>query len=1360
MSFGKNFTITLLVCLIHATVSFGQEIKNIGDLRFRHFQLKDGLPTLAIEKIFQDDLGVLWFGTYNGLVKYDGLKFKKILEGKVNAIYQDKDGFLWVGTNKDLIRYDPRTNTKKSHYYKERTQSPTYPYDIISITQDKSGAICVGTAVNGLLRYIKQKEKDSFLIIQYPTKEKAKSLSQNAVQGRWIWNLMRDSKDEVWFGTSESLIRMIIPDTTRPEMVKFETINPSFSNDKSFRVKALSKSQDGGFWVIGSQISEEGRGKQQIFKYNHYTGTFTEYLHSFTNSTIQQILEDDQKNLWLGCNREPLIFVPKDSIKSRGEPQSNFIIAGGIRYPFVDPGDNIIGINNIQGLHQDNHGSIWALSNFIGVFQIPKKLNLFKRYPIKSFQKFNNKTTSNVLPIAKNRVLVSSWRSGLVDYNIQDGSESHYFAESTFSRPNYPKTSLGLFKDSKGRIWVNSDQELMHEFHKLEGNLQSYKIEPLDFIYDQKSNYFLSHITEDPNGTLWMGSNKQGLIHFDPDSKKTIKRFYPNNSQKNWINDRSITYTASDTKGAIWFSTIYSGLHRLRTEKDTYVFDQFLTQYSNLGRILFDSKGLMWVGSFNDGLFLLNKETGELIQRFTTEDGLPSNHISDIWEGQNGWYWILSAYGLVKFHPEQKTSILFDEEYGIEQGQRLVSRMHLEDNLLYIGGEACFYTLNIEEQNAFSGTAPSRILLEELKINNKTVQTDTLLTYKKNLLVGQGDNNLAISFTAIHFDDPKGITYQYKLLPLDESWQDIGTSQIAFLNNVAPGSYDFKVRAKNEFGQIDYSIPITVKPFWWNSNLAKVVYGILVVLFSYFIARLYLNYKQEKIEKEKEQQMGGLRSRFFANISHEFKTPLTLISGPIGDRLRSSKNPSERQFFEKLHSQTDRMSRLVGELVDLSRAQENKLKLSENPTKVGSFLRLIAESFESLATKKNIKFNIEIDNLDFKILLDKNQFEKVLFNLLSNAFNHTPPGGSINLQASFTGKNELCIRVTNSGEPIPSSEIQYIFQQFYQAENATRQGSGIGLALVHEIIKLMNGEITVSSSVEAGTNFTVKLPVQKVNEPKKAVAIEPRSVDEEFMTTLSLNTEEKKKILIVEDNREIASYIQEVLASHFDIILAANGVEGLKAAKKSFPDLIVTDVMMPKMDGIEFSKRLKMNEELNHIPIVILTAKADFESRLEGLSTGAIHFISKPFNSQEFLLILENIIRSRNELIARYQQSFNLLKLPAGIDSLEERFMSKVIDSIKGNLDNSEYSIEEMASDLNLSRTHLYRKLKSTTGLTPSQFIRNFRLDHAAVLLQSNYDSVSRIAFEVGFNTLSYFSKCFKEKFGVLPRDYKGSLNT
>lgn len=517
----------------------------------------------------------------------------------------------------------------------------------------------------------------------------------------------------------------------------------------------------------------------------------------------------------------------------------------------------------------------------------------------------------------------------------------------------------------------------------------------------------------------------------------------------------------------------------------------------------------------------------------------------------------------------------------------------------------------------------------------------------------------------------------------------------------------------------------------------------------------------EQLEKEKAQELDQARSRFFANISHEFRTPLTLIKAPLEDLLTSRKNDEERVLFLGMHQNTERLLELVNQLLDLSKLEAGVLQIQTEPLDIYLLLKQLAGNFQSLASQKQLDFQIEIPAESLPLHVDKDKFEKIILNLLSNAIKFAPEKGWVQLKASYS--QYLKISIGNNGKTIPESDLEQIFDRFYQAADTRQQGAGIGLALVQEFVELHGGKVGAKSSPEA-TWFWVELPLERAKystKQEKTEKVDPlyglelnETMPVKKAPAIADLMAEKPTLLLVEDHAEVRAYIQEKLSPHFKVIGVENGQKGWQQATQLLPDLIISDVMMPVMDGVSLCNKIKSDHRTDHIPIILLTAKADTESRISGLKTGADDYLAKPFNSEELIIRSQNLIEQRRKLQLRFSQNLRQTLASEPANSAEKKFLKKAIALVEANMDNTDFSTSQFAKEMLLSRTQLHRKLKSLTDMSATDFVRNIRLEKAAQLIQQQSGTISEIAYDVGFNNLSYFAKCFKKKYGKAPSNF------
>lgn len=655
------------------------------------------------------------------------------------------------------------------------------------------------------------------------------------------------------------------------------------------------------------------------------------------------------------------------------------------------------------------------------------------------------------------------------------------------------------------------------------------------------------------------------------------------------------------------------------------------------------------------------------------------------------------------------------------------------------------------------------VQIDNLVVQNSQGENHKIISLDNIIVLRPWQRTFTVDFAAANLLSPDRAYFSYRLIGYHENWINTTHSEIQFIN-VPPGEYTLELRAVDGLRTSSTSLSLRLKSFWWQTMAARVLFGAVVLLVIWWAwytnarhNRLRRTLEQEHMEKDKISIMSHMRSRFFANISHEFRTPLTLISGPIEDRIKAEKDPSERKALNRVLDQVRRMLKLVNELLDLSKLESGRLPVETKAGDIMRYVNSIAESFNNAATAKELKYAVTIPPQPVFLEFDPEQIAKILVNLLANAVKFSPVGGNVSLDVRYDNQTQqLHMDVGNDGVVIPQGELSFIFNPFYRAGDAQTQGSGIGLALVKELVENMNGTIEAYSDSVNGNMFRVVLPLHlaKRLDPKRKERL-PRSSRANDPSVPALDQLENYQLLIIEDDEEMREYICSVFMSAEPPLTAGNGETGFKLAVETIPDLIICDVMMPGLDGIACCEKLKSDPRTDHIPIILLTAKTELRDRIDGLRAGADDYITKPFSSEELRIKANNLIIQRNQLKTRFSRHIQSSYKDLPMKSSDERFLDKAISVVYNQMGNSEFDITQFSSAMNLSRTHLHKKLKVITGQSPSEFIRNLRLQRAAELLAAGTDQVSLIAYDTGFNNLSYFTRAFKNKYGVPPTEYK-----
>ena len=647
-------------------------------------------------------------------------------------------------------------------------------------------------------------------------------------------------------------------------------------------------------------------------------------------------------------------------------------------------------------------------------------------------------------------------------------------------------------------------------------------------------------------------------------------------------------------------------------------------------------------------------------------------------------------------------------------------------------------------------------------------------------------NSLELQYSLPFYTRSDKNEYQYQLVGFDDEWSTWSYDTKKYYTNIPDGDYIFKVRGKNVFGEIseEDSYSFTILPPWYRTWWAYFFYGLLAImtlmLFSKWRSKQLrqknlaleqlvddrtVEIKQKNVQlkdqAERLQELDTMKTRLFANISHEFRTPLTLIKGPVEKMEELGQTTLSTTNVKMIRRNANRLLNLVNQLLDLSKLDSGKLRLNPAEGDVFKCVRAAVSSFASHAAQRDIDYQISIPSRALWANFDRDKVEKVVYNLLSNAFKFTQDKGRISVNATYRS-GRIQLSVSDTGQGIKKEKLPHIFDRFFQVDDSyTREkaGSGIGLALTKELVELMQGEIYVESEYGKGSVFKVVLEVEEIKSPPlKSESVETQiavsTTVEETVKPIVRSDKKEFSHMIIEDNNDMRHFIREQLQHDYEILEAVNGAEGLKKATKSIPDLIITDLMMPQMDGITLCKKLKTGIHTSHIPVVMLTAKAGIENKLEGLETGADDYLTKPFNARELQVRVKNLITERKKLRELFAQKPDIDPREITVTSLDEKFLGEVLELLEEKHIDSEFGVPEMQTALGMSKTQLHRKLKSLTDHPPGELLRNFRLKRAAQLLVQEGDTISQIAYSVGFNGLSYFTKCFREMYGVSPSDY------
>ncbi len=1331
------------VCLV--VTLFGNLYGSPDNYRFVHIDINEGLSNSSVNSFCQDHLGFIWIGTENGLNKYDGQNLQvyrhdqnpaSIVNDRINCVFEDSRHFILAGTNQGLSIYDRTTNSFKNIVlrapvniiFEDSKKNVWFGTDhgelhlldpvnfksnlflnnepnvhlssnaINSIAEDNNGNLLIARGGTGLNVFsIAQRKFTRY----YKSDNKTKGLSDNYIQ-----SLFFDKKTNVlWIGTKKGLDKL---DATKT----FRNYTFNTGDHKLQQLYSLMLDKNDNLWI--------GTQNNGIFIFNTEKESFTGIKsnaansNSLSNDQIRNLYLDKEKNIWIGCYRGGVNLLTNSKSFSffqckQGESQS---------------------LNNkiVLSVIEDQNKNIWIGTDGGGVNFYDKKTGTFTYYK----QGGNNSLSDNTVQC--------------------------------------------LYEDKEGKIWMGTST----------GGISILNPKTKKFIYfkDPDSAIFrgandIRSILGDKYGNIWVATNGNGISKFTIDGKRTenYRTDWQNRNKTlitNWIRPLYL-----DKKNNLWIGTV-TGISVFNIEKKSFTNiytdgKEEFTAYS----LCEDNDGNMWFGT-TLGLKKYNPQT-HTFQTFTTANGLPDNIVFEILKDSKNNLWISTNNGLSFYNFKTNKFVNFDITDGLPDNNFIENSAFKGANgKLYFGSTDGLLFFNPDKIKISNFISP--ITLTEFRVFNKPVKIgdlDSLLkkdiSATKEIVLNYDQSLFAFEYAAPNYANPKKTQYRYKLAGFDRDWIYNGSVNIASYTNIAPGNYMFFVSNSIENGIWNSDpahIQVTILPPFWRTEWAYICYFLIIALSLYFSRKFIINreklkndLKMEKINAEKAKEISTMKLNFFTNVSHEFKTPLTLIIGPIDRLLQDDSNPAQKKYYyELIQRNSQRLLKLINEVLDLNKMDATDLPIYKKNADVIPFIKNIATTFEYISEQKKIQLVIRSNMEQLHFAFDPEKLEKVLVNLLSNSFKFTKAHGTIEIAIGtkeISGSTFVVISVKDNGFGIEEKDLPHIFKRFYKSGNKTAnaEGTGIGLAFVKELVELHNGKIEVESKPGKGATFHIYLPLTK--EPEKTIPAlhENISVAQEMNYEEELAEQEegngKLKILLIEDNEDVRTFLKTELIGEYNIEEAADGKEGLEKAFQTLPDMIISDVMMPEMDGTEVCKLLKTDIRTSHIPVILLTAKSSTENQVKGFETGADAYVTKPYNFSVLQLQIRNILSYRETLRKKISVDAMINVKEITVTNTDEKLMLKAIQIIEKNIADTEFNVNKFATEIGIGRTLFYAKIKNITGQTVNDFIQTIRLKHAANMLVKSELTISEIAYSVGFNTPKYFSKCFKDTFGIHPSQYR-----
>ena len=1309
--------------------------------------------------ILQSRDGFIWIATKDGLNRYDGSRFKvfspdpfdpySIASGEIRSIFEDSRGWIWVAFQSELDVFDPASG----HFYHvlhdgNKNFNAEDASGAPSLEETPDGAIWIWGPdgiwkINAPNDMLVKAEKEGASTVEPPCKLIPKPPVTE-------WEALGTSKFLVKEGklliATEDGLFLLDPAT---EKISCEISAPGWNYDK------ISADNEGR--IIASTYYRSSYQMKWVLITRNGTQFYTDPI--WTNC----VAFSPDGFLWVQRNKH----IQKWQVSSffnQGKPELEIEM------------ESIFGTfeGGANKLFFDKSGVMWLGTGGYGLLKINPKAQNFKSH----------------LPQRSQRQLLEAPDAGVFSlFRPNEKYPSKNFQTVTshtdFYNPN-PGISYsddwGDFAacfDAAGNGWSSSRGTGM--LYRTDALTKSVKSFPWPAGYG---------LMVDRSGALLSVSEK-GLTKFDPRTE-TSAEFPYDKPQK--VATTFSYYLFEDVDGAVWIFG-FEGLTKAVPDASGYRFEYFKINpadrsslSSNIvlsvaddprgfGTQPFEPGRYLWVGTKSGGLNRLDKKTGQFKQ-YKTAQGLPDNVIYGVLAENpppsggagGGFIWLSTNKGLCRFDVRAETTKNFTAADGLQDNEfNSSSYLKTRDGTMIFGGIKGV-TVFHPDSLRFNEHLPQTHIVG-LQVNNQSFD----LWGKSSIALSHNQNLLNFEFAALEFTNPAQNQYRYQLVGVDKDWVSLGNKNSIQFANLAAGDYTFRVQGSNNDGvwsEQSAELQFTIRPPWWASWWAWLIYlGIIAAgIWQYYQYLLRQRFSEQ--EKLRLRELDDFKSRFFTNITHEFRTPLTVILGMservLSEGVTSSHPLTITQPLTLIKRSGENLLRLVNQILDLAKLESNTLKMNYIQGDILTFIRYIAESLHSLANAQNLMLRVESDQAKIVMDYDPERFLQIIHNLLSNAVKFTPSGGKVILRATvdlagFKNLPSLNIAVTDSGAGIPPEELPHLFERFFQAKNqehAKAGGTGIGLSLTRELVKAMGGEISVESKVGVGSTFFVKLPMTNRSAfEEKSVAIDRVALSQPVRTPHSegltwSQTLTSQTVLLIEDNPDVVEYLNVCLKDQFHLEFAYNGQAGIEKALETVPDLIVSDVMMPIKDGFEVVETLKNDERTSHIPIILLTAKADVQSRLTGLRHGADAYLSKPFHQEELLVTLENLLESRRKLQLKYQQNVLTPLKPEPIAvtvDLEDSFLKKVRDIIEAQYHQEDFGLPQLCQKIGMSRSQLFRKMKALTDIAPSDLIRSHRLNKAKALLESGAANAAEAAWQVGFKDPSYFSKLYQEEFGEAP---------
>lgn len=1356
----------------------------------------ESLHSNRIQQIYPDNKGNVWIGfDYRGLGRYDQQRdqffYYPVVENDttgitsdiINQIHQDHLGNTWVGTGEGLLKYNYTHDNFKKIFSLMGGDGCISKQNVNTIFEDSRGNLWVGTN-NGL--FVRKENQPAGF-------HRIGSGGKNGISNEQVNVIEEDMNGDLWIGTGRGLNRLSLnpffyKDTGRGiDISRFLLKNVPEKHGKRSIIMTLETDDQGNLWV-GSHLGITRLTIEQPSEQSYYLHQ-PPYLNHFRENKISILQKDSKGNLWF-CSENPELklgmYNPglEDFIISDDKTNTPASLPkSGVSKIFEDKSGNLwIGFSR---------GRLYKIDLYSDNFRFIKKGDC-------SGKTLNSNDVYSLYYEDQNDVLWAGTLQGLNKIDVKNGNISTYEQSPNSNTALSGRIVGAITPDPEGFLWIGYFDYKISKYFPDTDSFVHYR----DHSNDQKvgatfNGWSVRDIIVDTDSTVWFGAWDEGLYKYDRKSGtfSNITIRTPNIAASKKIKVNALLefkpgWLLIGTSGEGLFlyditNDISQNLRHDASDENSILSDYIHDVYK-------DESAQIWIAHahgierFDPG----NKEFHEQ----TKEGGVISNFAFSIISDEDDALWFTTGDGIKRYDPFTNNYENFPVEndwHVNEYNYRAAAR---GKNNVYFGGYSGIVYFNPDKISR--NPIPPRTNLVSLRIRNKEISAGEIhngqvvlknsIFATNTLVLNPRNNDFSIEFASFHFSSTTSNKYAYRLDNFDTGWKYTDASnRLATYTNLPPGEYYFRVIAANKdnvWNNKGRGLTIIIEPAWFQTSFFKILLLLMAATTVVFLIRLRtqrLRYREKELKTLVEERTAALKeadrtkTRFFTNLSHEIRTPLTLILAPLDDIVEDQGiSKTIKNNLRIIQKNGYRLLRMVNQLLDYRKAESGAVKPVHRPGEMKSFLSEIIRLFMPLAHNKDVALNLDVPFNSLELAFDHDILEKILYNLLSNSIKNTAKGDEITLGAEVTylqdDQVQLTLRVEDSGNGIQESKIRSIFYSFYQAgdsPDSNQKGTGIGLAYSRELTEVMNGTINVKSTIGKGTVFTLVFEFEVLPEGEQETSafnysnanleIDKAATQENMFVPRITSNERKATLLVVEDNADMLHFVSSSLSGYYNVLSATNGIMGLEVATEKIPDIIISDVMMPGMDGFELCEKLKTNTETCHIPVVLLTSKGGDKSRMAGLKKGAEAYIAKPFKIKILMAQVESLLKARANIQQRLKEKGWLTHhLKGETTNLDQKFLKELMEIIQNNLSEPELNADYLARQMAISKTQLYRKIKGITGMSVHLFIRDIRLNRAMELIKQKKVRISDVAYSTGFNNISYFTRCFSEKFGNSPSDF------